>query len=78
MKARILILAAGGSLVLAVSPAYAGGSKSGAARRLQSVVLPDGASAAAATRRAPTAIVHRTAKAPWEAPNRSQVARNSF
>jgi hypothetical protein len=75
MKARILILTAVGSLLLAVGPAYAG---NGAAppRQLQTVVLPDGGSTPAA-RRAPTAI-KRVTKTPWDSPNRSQVARNSF
>jgi hypothetical protein len=77
MKARIPILTVVGSLVLAVSPAYAA---HGAlpVRRLQFAILPDGGAAAAPSGRAPTAIVHRAAKEPWEAPNRSQVARNSF
>ena len=74
MKARILILTVIGSLVAAASPAYGAGP----ARQLQFVILSDGGGVATSAHRAPTATAHRAAKEPWEAPNRSQVARNSF
>jgi len=77
MNARIVIITVIGSLALAASPAYAGAGGARHARQLEFVVLPDGASAAARAGRAPTAIA-RPAKAPWQAPNHSQVARNSF
>jgi hypothetical protein len=77
MKARTLILAVVGSLVLGVSPAYAGRT---------AVILSGGGSPVTGPGRAPTAIAHKTKPAkitrptmlPWEAPNHSQVARNSF
>jgi hypothetical protein len=78
MKARILTLTAVGSLVFAVSPAYAGSGPAHAVRRLEFVIVGDGGSAAVSTPRAPTAIAHHKAKEPWKAPYRSQVAKNSF
>jgi hypothetical protein len=77
MKARTLILTVVGSLVLAVSPAFAGS---------RFAIQSDGGSPATGPGRCPTAIEHKTkpvkitrpAMYPWEAPNHSQVARNSF
>jgi hypothetical protein len=77
MKARTLILAVVGSLVVAASPAYAAS---------RAVILSGGGSPVTGPGRAPTAITHKTKTAkitrpafyPWEAPNHAQVARNSI
>ena len=78
MKARIIIVTVVGSFALVTSPAYAGVRGAQPARQVQFVITGDGGSPVAPIKRAPAALTHRTAKLPWEAPNRDQVSRNAI